>query len=69
MEGDYFKPTEAWANAHGVAWGIAETGCSDKAAEIDPTWPTDTYNAAQEARWRGIHVLQHHPQQRRPRGA
>jgi hypothetical protein len=41
---NYFKPFGTWAKAHGVAWGIAETGFSDQSFAHQPSWPTDTYN-------------------------
>jgi hypothetical protein len=40
---DYFKPFGDWAKAHGVAWGVAETGYSDRASELDPQWVNQTY--------------------------
>jgi hypothetical protein len=43
MEGDYFKPFSAWAKKNGVAWGVAETGFTDKAAEVDPQWVSRSY--------------------------
>ena len=27
-----------------MAWGVAETGFTDKAAEVDPQWVQRTYN-------------------------
>jgi hypothetical protein len=44
MEGDYFKKFSAWAKPRGIAWGVAETGFTDKAAEADPQWVQRTYN-------------------------
>ena len=44
MEGGYFKPVNAWAKNHGVAWGVAETGYTDKASVDDPQWIQRTYN-------------------------
>jgi hypothetical protein len=44
LEASYFKPASAWAAKHGVAWGVAESGYTDQAAEVDPTWVTQTYN-------------------------
>jgi len=44
LDRDYFAPTSAWAKAHGMAWGVAETGYTDKSAEDDPTWIQQTYN-------------------------
>jgi len=39
----YFKPLSAWANAHGIPWGIAETGYTDYASERYPHWIQQTY--------------------------
>jgi hypothetical protein len=39
----YFTPISAWAKAHGVAWGLGETGYTDKAAVDDPQWVSRTY--------------------------
>lgn len=44
MEGDYFKPVSAWAKSRGIAWGVAETGYTDKASIDDPQWIQRTYN-------------------------
>jgi hypothetical protein len=44
FEASYFKPLNAWASAHGMAWGVAETGFTDSAAEVDPAWVQNTYN-------------------------
>jgi hypothetical protein len=44
LDRDYFAPTSAWAKAHDMAWGVAETGYTDKAAEDDPSWLSTTYN-------------------------
>jgi cellulase (glycosyl hydrolase family 5) len=43
-QNDYFGRFSSWANAHGVAWGVAETGYSDRASELDPQWVSRTYN-------------------------
>jgi len=43
MEGSYFKPLNTWATAHGMAWGVAETGFTDAAAVLDPAWIQKTY--------------------------
>lgn len=39
----YFEPIAAWAKPKGVAWGLAETGLSDRAASEFPDWTADTY--------------------------
>ncbi len=44
FENSYFKPFGAWASKHGVAWGVAETGYTNKASELDPQWVSRTYN-------------------------
>jgi hypothetical protein len=44
LDRDYFAPTSAWASKHGMAWGVAETGYTDKSATDDPTWIQTTYN-------------------------
>jgi len=44
MENDYFKKFAAWANPKGIAWGVAETGFTNKAAEVDPQWVQRSYN-------------------------
>ncbi len=43
LENDYFKKFAAWANPKGIAWGVAETGFTDKAAEADPQWVSRSY--------------------------
>jgi hypothetical protein len=43
MRGRYFEPISKWAKAEGVAWGLAETGLSDRAAAEYPNWTADTY--------------------------
>ncbi|MET0840055.1 MAG: hypothetical protein ABWY19_14835 [Marmoricola sp.] len=39
----YFEPIQEWADAKGVAWGLAETGYSDPAAVKKPSWISQTY--------------------------
>lgn len=43
IKGKYFAPLSAWAKSTGVAWGLAETGYSDRAAVKDNTWMSRTY--------------------------
>lgn len=43
----YFDPISAWAARHDVAWGIAETGFTHKAARVYPHWIDNTYEALQ----------------------
>ncbi|MEP7089083.1 MAG: cellulase family glycosylhydrolase [Nocardioidaceae bacterium] len=40
---DYFTKFNTYATAHGLAWGIAETGYSDKSALDNPAWILKTY--------------------------
>jgi hypothetical protein len=44
MKNAYFVKFQAWAAAHDMAWGIAETGYTDKSAQDDPQWISRTYN-------------------------
>ena len=44
LDRDYFAPTSTWAKSHDMAWGVAESGYTDQAAEDDPTWIQQTYN-------------------------
>jgi hypothetical protein len=48
MVGKYFAPLSTWAKAHGVAWGLGETGFTNEAAAIDPQWVTRTYDQMQQ---------------------
>jgi hypothetical protein len=41
----YFKPLSTWAAAHGIAWGLAETGYTDYANTLYPHWIQDTFAA------------------------
>ncbi|MCW2808844.1 MAG: hypothetical protein JWQ93_2799 [Marmoricola sp.] len=45
FDNDYFAPIQAWAKSKGVAWGLSETGFSDKAAAKDPKWMLKTYTS------------------------
>jgi PKD repeat protein len=38
FENDYFKPLSAWAAAHDMAWGLAETAYDDDAYAVKPDW-------------------------------
>lgn len=40
----FFDEIASWAEAHGVAWGVAETGYRDAAAEDMPEWLSVTYD-------------------------
>jgi hypothetical protein len=43
MRGDYFAKFQTWTRAHHMAWGLAETGFSDRSALNDPRWVQRTY--------------------------
>lgn len=45
----YYTPIAQWAAAHDVAWGIAEFGWTDAAAEVHPHWLHQTYRTARKA--------------------
>ena len=40
----YYAKMAAWAEAHGTAWAIGETGQTSKASAVDPTWLDRTYH-------------------------
>lgn len=42
---DYFEKISVWAKAQGVAWGVAETGFTDRAAQVYPHWVAENYRA------------------------
>ncbi len=44
----YYVKLAAWAEAHGTAWGVAETGQSISGAKSDPTWLTRAYEDMRE---------------------
>jgi FlaG/FlaF family flagellin (archaellin) len=44
MRGAYFEPLSQWAKSKGVAWGLAESGYTDRAAADYPSWLVDTYD-------------------------
>jgi hypothetical protein len=44
MRGSYFEPLSAWAKSKGVAWGLAESGFTDRASADYPRWLEDTYD-------------------------
>ncbi len=48
LRASYFEPISAWAEQRGVAWGIAETGFTDEAAELYPHWVQQTYQALED---------------------
>jgi hypothetical protein len=43
FERDYFSAFSRFAKQHGVAWGLAETGQTDRSAQVDPNWTLRTY--------------------------
>jgi hypothetical protein len=43
FERDYFSAFSRFAKAHGVAWGLAETGQTDRSAVVEPNWTLRTY--------------------------
>ncbi len=45
MNGAYFKPFGDWAKKNGVAWGVAETGITDKASADNPQLLQQTYTS------------------------
>lgn len=43
LKSDYFDQISAWAKKKGMAWGLAETGLSDRASSDNPHWIRETY--------------------------
>jgi hypothetical protein len=43
MKKVYFDPISRWAELNGVAWAVAETGYTDVAHALDPTWLPRTF--------------------------
>ncbi|MFB9313972.1 carbohydrate-binding protein CenC [Nocardioides plantarum] len=41
---DYYRPIQAWAAKHGVAWGVAETGYTNRGHAYRPTWIERSYD-------------------------
>lgn len=41
----YFRPLSAWARSKGIPWGLGETGASDQAMSVDPTFISKSYAA------------------------
>ncbi|MBC9733456.1 cellulase family glycosylhydrolase [Nocardioides marmotae] len=48
IEKDYFQPFSSWAKTSNVAWGLAETGLTNEAADKYPGWMGDTYRALKQ---------------------
>jgi hypothetical protein len=44
MRGAYFEPLSEWAASKGIAWGLAESGFTDRAAADYPSWLEETYD-------------------------
>jgi hypothetical protein len=44
MKARFFDRIAPWAEAHDVAWGVAETGYRDVAAQDMPEWLSVTYD-------------------------
>lgn len=44
----YFEPIAEFAASKDTAWGLAETGFTDRAFEYRPTWMQETYDAVVE---------------------
>lgn len=40
----YYPQMQAFAQKHHTAWGISETGLTDAAAQLDPTWLARSYS-------------------------
>ena len=40
----YFAQIQAFASAHDVAWGLAETGYTNASSDIDPQWIARSYD-------------------------
>jgi hypothetical protein len=47
---DYFEQFEKFAAKHGVAWGLAETGYTDLAAQGEPQFVKHLYNSVRKHR-------------------
>jgi hypothetical protein len=43
LQTDYFRKIAPWAKRHDVAWGLAETGITHKAARRHPHWIKETH--------------------------
>ena len=45
FERDYFPRFRAFARRHKVAWGLSETGQTDRSAAVNPKWVERTYQS------------------------
>ena len=43
MKKDYFDPISTWAASKGLEWAVAETGYTNAAHDVDPTWLPRTF--------------------------
>ncbi|TIC79130.1 hypothetical protein [Nocardioides sp. GY 10127] len=43
LEGDYFEPLGEWMDAHGIAWGLAESGHTASADADESGWIENAY--------------------------
>ncbi len=43
FEHHYFRQFSRFAESHDIAWALAETGQTDRSAEVDPHWLLGTY--------------------------
>ena len=48
LDGSYFSKIEPWAKQQGLVWGLAETGFTDMAAEVDPDWIRRTHKELED---------------------
>jgi hypothetical protein len=49
LNASYFKKIAPWAKRHNVAWGLAETGITHKAAKRHPHWIRKTHRRLERA--------------------
>jgi hypothetical protein len=47
MKHVYFDPISRWADSKGIEWAVAETGYTDLAHVVDPTWLAQTFTGLQ----------------------
>jgi len=48
LDESYFSKIEPWAKQQGLVWGLAETGFTDMAAEVDPDWIRRTHKQLED---------------------
>lgn len=44
LKKEYFDELGGWADRHGVAWGLAESGRTQQSWQADPSWFDDVYD-------------------------